>query len=183
MGCAHVSAPQKVEVNCGLAFNEETQKFESVVAGAPASAVASTAVAAATANAATPASVPLTPVDMGNPHAVTFVKSANEVPLEKIGPAIEKHAAFPGGVNAEFVNVISPSEIRMRVWERGSGITWACGTGSCASVAAAIARGECQRNTPVTVHLDGGDLIITLDDSNNVNMTGPAAFVCDGETL
>ena len=78
------------------------------------------------------------PVDMGNPHAVFFCGDVESVPLATLGAKVEHHAAFPDGVNAEFVQVLSPTEIRMRVWERGSGITMACGTGACASVAAAI---------------------------------------------
>ena len=78
-----------------------------------------------------------TPVSVGNPHAVVFVDDVNLVPLETLGPAVEKHPDFPGGVNVEFVQVLSEKQLRMRVWERGSGITMACGTGSCASVAAA----------------------------------------------
>ncbi len=121
------------------------------------------------------------PVDMGNPHAVIFTDDAEQAPLTTIGAALEKHDHFPGGVNVEFVQILSPTELRMRVWERGSGITMACGTGSCASAAAAVARGCAAANTPITVHLDGGDLVITLDDSYQVQMTGPAAFVCDCE--
>ena len=83
------------------------------------------------------------PVDMGNPHAVFFCGDVESVPLATRGAKVEHHAAFPDGVNAEFVQVLSPTEIRMRVWERGSGITMACGTGACASVAAAIEKGYC----------------------------------------
>ena len=82
----------------------------------------------------------------------------------------------------EFVQVISETELRMRVWERGSGITMACGTGTCASVMAAIRKGYCKYNTPVTVHLDGGDLVIEIKEDNRVFMTGPAEFVYEGET-
>ena len=164
MGRAIVSEVQDVEVTCGLAYDAAAEEFVG-------------------SNSSAPARVPVVPVSVGNPHAVTFVKDAEAVPLTEIGPAIEKNAAFPGGVNAEFIQVIGPQELRMRVWERGSGITWACGTGSCASVAAAIHRGLCKSGAPVTVHLDGGDLIINIDAQNNVNMTGPATFVCNGETL
>ena len=164
MGRATVSEVQDVEVTCGLAYDAAAEEFVG-------------------SNSSAPARVPVVPVSVGNPHAVTFVKDAEAVPLTEIGPAIEKNAAFPGGVNAEFIQVIGPQELRMRVWERGSGITWACGTGSCASVAAAIHRGLCKSGAPVTVHLDGGDLIINIDAQNNVNMTGPATFVCNGETL
>ena len=125
--------------------------------------------------------VKLVPVSMGNPHAVIFTNDAENAPLTTLGAAIEKHEAFPGGVNVEFVQVISPTELRMRVWERGSGITMACGTGTCASVMAAVSKGYCKYNTPVRVHLDGGDLIIEIKEDNRVFMTGPAEFVYDAE--
>ena len=121
------------------------------------------------------------PVSMGNPHAVIFTEDMAEVALEKVGPQIEHHTFFPGGVNTEFVQVYSGTELRMRVWERGSGITMACGTGTCASVMAAIERGYCEYNTPVTVHLDGGDLTIEIKEDKTVFMTGPAEFVYKGE--
>lgn len=126
--------------------------------------------------------VELIPVSMGNPHAVIFTDDAQNAPLTTLGAAIEKHEAFPGGVNVEFVRVISERELRMRVWERGSGITMACGTGTCASVMAAISKGYCRYNTPVTVHLDGGDLTIEIKEDNQVFMTGPAEFVCEADT-
>ncbi len=126
--------------------------------------------------------VRLLPVSMGNPHAVIFTEDAQNAPLSTLGAAIEKHEAFPGGINVEFVQVISETELRMRVWERGSGITMACGTGTCASVMAAIRKGYCKYNTPVTVHLDGGDLVIEIKEDNRVFMTGPAEFVYEGET-
>lgn len=126
--------------------------------------------------------VRLLPVSMGNPHAVIFTEDAQNAPLTTLGAAIEKHEAFPGGINVEFVQVISETELRMRVWERGSGITMACGTGTCASVMAAIRKGYCKYNTPVTVHLDGGDLVIEIKEDNRVFMTGPAEFVYEGET-
>lgn len=127
-------------------------------------------------------SVRLLPVSMGNPHAVIFTENAETAPLTTLGAAIEKHKEFPGGVNVEFVQVISETELRMRVWERGSGITMACGTGTCASVMAAICKGYCKYNTPVCVHLDGGDLTIMIKEDNRVFMTGPAAFVCEADT-
>ena len=126
--------------------------------------------------------VRLLPVSMGNPHAVIFTEDAQNALLTTLGAAIEKHEAFPGGINVEFVQVISETELRMRVWERGSGITMACGTGTCASVMAAIRKGYCKYNTPVTVHLDGGDLVIEIKEDNRVFMTGPAEFVYEGET-
>lgn len=122
------------------------------------------------------------PVSVGNPHAVIFVENASDVPLEKVGPLIEHHPDFPDGVNVEFVQVISNTELRMRVWERGSGVTMACGTGSCASTAAAIKKGYCPYGQPVSVILDGGTLEICIDESGNIAMTGPAETVYEGET-
>lgn len=122
-----------------------------------------------------------TPVSVGNPHAVIFVEDAEAAPVATVGPLIEHHEAFPGGVNVEFVQVLSPSELRMRVWERGSGITMACGTGTCASVAAAASKGLVQAHEPVTVHLDGGDLRIVVGQGGKVTMTGPATTVYEGE--
>ena len=123
------------------------------------------------------------PVDMGNPHAVFFCGDVESVPLATLGAKVEHHAAFPDGVNAEFVQVLSPTEIRMRVWERGSGITMACGTGACASVAAAIEKGYCERNVWVSVRLDGGTLQIKIDGQGGVLMQGPAETVYEGESV
>ena len=123
------------------------------------------------------------PVSVGNPHAVTFVRDVEHFPLETVGPLVERHDVFPDGVNAEFVQVISPKELRMRVWERGSAVTMACGTGACASVAAAVRKGFCQPEEPVTIHLDGGDLKITMTRDGRMFMTGPAEFVYEGETM
>ena len=127
------------------------------------------------------AKITVLPVSMGNPHVVSFVEDVLRVPLSSIGPLIEKHEMFPGGVNVEFVEVISEDELRMRVWERGSGITMACGTGTCSSVMAAIRKGFCKYNTPVLVHLDGGDLTIEIKEDDTVYMTGPARFVYEGD--
>ncbi len=123
------------------------------------------------------------PVSVGNPHAVLFCENAEAAPVETLGPLLEHHPAFPGGVNVEFVQVLSNRELRMRVWERGSGVTMACGTGACASTAAAVKKGFCMPDTPVTVRLDGGPLEITVAPDGAVTMTGPAAFVYEGETL
>ncbi len=122
-----------------------------------------------------------TPVDMGNPHAVLFVEDMAAAPLSALGPQIERHPAFPGGVNVEFVQVLGPGRLRMRVWERGSGITLACGTGACACVAAAAAMGHCPKGRPVLVELDGGTLQIEIDEKGAVVMTGPAVTVYEGE--
>ena len=123
-----------------------------------------------------------TPVDVGNPHAVTFVEDAEAVPLETLGPRVEKHPAFPGGVNAEFVQPLDARRLRMRVWERGSGVTLACGTGACASAAAAVRRGFCPPGEPIDVLLDGGTLTVRVSEEGAVEMTGPCEFVCEGDT-
>lgn len=125
--------------------------------------------------------VTCTPVSVGNPHAVLFVDDAEVAPVAELGTLIERHPLFPGGVNVEFVQVISNRELRMRVWERGSGITKACGTGACASVAAAVSKGLCPSGIPVTVHLDGGDLQVSIGEDFAVIMTGPAETVYEGE--
>ena len=120
-----------------------------------------------------------TAVSMGNPHCVIFVDSLDGFPLEKIGPKIESHSLFPKKTNVEFVEVKSDEELRMQVWERGSGKTLACGTGACATGVAAIANKKTGRR--VTVHLDGGDLEIYWNEKDNhVYMTGPALTVFEG---
>ena len=121
------------------------------------------------------------PVSVGNPHAVVFVPDADAVPLEQLGPLIERHPQFPGGVNAEFVTVTGKNRLRMRVWERGSGVTMACGTGSCASAAAAVAAGYCDPDSEIAVELDGGMLAVRVQADGSVQMTGPAATVCECE--
>lgn len=125
----------------------------------------------------------LIPVSVGNPHAVIFVEDINDAPLTTLGPKIEHHEAFPEGVNVEFVQVLGEDALRMRVWERGSGVTMACGTGACASVAAAVKNKLCLAEEQVAVHLDGGILKISVDRYDNVTMTGPAEFIYEGETI
>ena len=123
----------------------------------------------------------ITPVSMGNPHGVIFLDEPVETfELTKYGPALEIHPAFPKKVNIEFVNVLSPTRLRMRVWERGSGITLACGTGSCAVLAAASLCGLADRQAEIV--LDGGVLQDEWSEkTGHVLMTGPAAFVFNGE--
>ncbi|MGN0268663.1 MAG: diaminopimelate epimerase [Lachnospiraceae bacterium] len=122
----------------------------------------------------------ITGVSMGNPHGIVFVDDVHSLNLEKIGPLFEHHPYFPDRVNTEFVHVIDRQNIDMRVWERGSGETLACGTGSCASVVACVLNGLTDEK--VTVHLLGGDLEIQYDRSNKtVFMTGPAATICTGD--
>lgn len=125
--------------------------------------------------------VEVTPVSMGNPHAVSFVENAENAPLSTVGKELEHHPYFENGVNAEFVQVIDRTTLKMRVWERGSGITMACGTGACASVAAAIQAGFCDRESDVTVCLEGGNLKIRVLEDDTVMMTGPAATICECE--
>jgi diaminopimelate epimerase len=121
----------------------------------------------------------VTCVSMGNPHAVLFVEEATDEMVLGIGPKIEVHKAFPQQTNVEFVEVLSRSELRQRTWERGSGETWACGTGATAVAVAAVLNGKTDR--AVLIHLRGGDLDIRWDEADNhVYMTGPATRICDG---
>ena len=122
----------------------------------------------------------MTCVSMGNPHAIVWVDDTKSLDLEKIGPDFEHHKMFPERVNTEFVQVLDRNSVNMRVWERGSGETWACGTGACATAVACILNGKTEDE--VLVHLVGGDLKIKYDrQSNHVFMTGPATVVFDGE--
>jgi len=124
-----------------------------------------------------PLSVPVG-VNVGNPHAVFFVDDAEAIPLEDIGPKIETDPLFPEKTNVEAAQVLDDGSIRLRVWERGVGITQACGSGACATLVAANRRGLVGRNA--TIHLDGGDLDITWADDNHVIMTGPVATSFSG---
>ncbi len=122
----------------------------------------------------------VTPVSMGNPHAVLFVERPEELELARLGPLFERHPAFPQGVNTEFVRCAAPDRLVMRVWERGSGETLACGTGACAALAAGAVQGRCGRRA--TVELPGG--LLELDwpeDQAEMMMTGPAHTVFEGE--
>ncbi|WP_440601826.1 diaminopimelate epimerase [Bacillus safensis] len=121
-----------------------------------------------------------TAVSMGNPHIVFYLEDIEKAPLHTLGPIIEKHDMFPEGVNVEFVEVVSETELHFRVWERGSGITQACGTGACAAAVSTIVNGKAKKETDMTVHLAGGDLIIRWKDNDHVLMTGPAETICDG---
>ncbi|KML13700.1 diaminopimelate epimerase [Bacillus sp. LK10] len=121
-----------------------------------------------------------TAVSMGNPHIVFYLEDIEQAPLDSLGPIIEKHDMFPEGVNVEFVERVSETELHFRVWERGSGITQACGTGACAAAVSTIVNGHAKKETDMTVHLAGGDLIIRWKDNDHVLMTGPAETICDG---
>lgn len=121
----------------------------------------------------------VTAISMGNPHAVVFVEDTESLTMEKIGPKFELHQMFPDRINTEFVQVLNKKEVNMRVWERGSGETLACGTGACATVVACVLNGF--TDNEITVHLLGGDLLLNYDrERETVWMTGPAAVVCDG---
>lgn len=123
---------------------------------------------------------PATEVSMGNPHLVSFVDDIHQIELTQIGPKLEHHPHFPQRTNAEFAQVIGENKIRMRVWERGSGITLACGTGACATAVAAFINGKAGRKSEIV--MDGGSVVIEWDETtNHIFMTGPAAIVFDGE--
>ena len=123
-------------------------------------------------------------VSMGNPHAITFIDSpVKDFAVDFYGPSLEVDPVFPRRTNVEFVEFVDETHLNMRVWERGSGETWACGTGTCATVVAANLLGKCPR-VPVEVQLLGGKLIIEWSENDNhVYMTGPATFVFDGVWL
>ncbi|MFP4100210.1 diaminopimelate epimerase [Coleofasciculus sp.] len=121
----------------------------------------------------------VTGVSMGNPHCITFVEDVSAIPLELIGPQFEHHSAFPKRTNTEFIQVVRPDYIKMRVWERGAGATLACGTGACAAVVAGVLTGKCDRTC--TVELPGGCLDIEWSEvDQRIYMTGPAQRVFTG---
>lgn len=122
----------------------------------------------------------VTCVGMGNPHCITFVNDTDAIALDQIGPLFEHHDVFPQRTNTEFIQVVGPDYLKMRVWERGAGATLACGTGACASLVAAVLNGKCDRNA--TVELPGGPLQIHWSAADNhIYMTGPAVLVFSGE--
>lgn len=125
----------------------------------------------------------VTCVSMGNPHCVIFTDGVDTLPLDKIGETYEKHQMFPERVNTEFVEVISPTILKMRVWERGSGETMACGTGACATVVASVLNGISPKNEFITVKLLGGDLRIKYSNDDTVLMEGGAEFAFEGELI
>ena len=122
----------------------------------------------------------ITCVSMGNPHCVVVCDNVDGIDLTKIGPLFEFNEIFPERVNTEFVQVIDATTIKMRVWERGSGETWACGTGACAAAVASVLNGYCKKGEEVRVKLKGGDLMI-YDTGDDVLMTGEANTVFQGE--
>lgn len=117
-------------------------------------------------------------VSMGNPHCVLYFDDIDSLDLEKLGPQFEHHPFFPKRVNTEFIKVLNPREVKMRVWERGAGETWACGTGASAVAVAGVLTGRTEKK--VTVHLKGGDLWIEWRDNSRVYMTGGAEEVFQG---
>lgn len=122
----------------------------------------------------------VTAVSMGNPHAISYVEDVEKFPLNQVGPKMETNMLFPRKVNAEFVQVIDKTTLKMRVWERGAGETLACGTGACATLVASVLNGVAER--AATIKLLGGDLFIEWSENDNhVYMTGPAVKVFDGE--
>lgn len=123
----------------------------------------------------------MTCVSMGNPHSVIFTDNIDALDLERNGEKFENHEIFPNRVNTEFVEVIDSKTLKMRVWERGSGETFACGTGACATVVASVLNGICKYDEEVLVHLRGGDLRITYCSDGTVLMTGTAEYICGGE--
>ncbi|MEG2118025.1 MAG: diaminopimelate epimerase, partial [Clostridia bacterium] len=123
----------------------------------------------------------ITALSVGNPHAVCFTTKVDELNLPKIGGFIGSLESFPEGVNVEFAEIISQTHLRMRVWERGSGETFACGTGACAVVSAAIKNGFCSCGNDICVSLLGGDLNINVRADGEIFMTGTATKVYDGE--
>lgn len=123
----------------------------------------------------------MTCVSMGNPHAVVFLPEVDSLDLEKIGPSFEHHPLFPNRVNTEFIRVIDDHTLQMRVWERGSGETFACGTGACAAAVASVLNGYCKREQEILIHLRGGDLRIIYHNDESVTMIGPATFIFEGK--
>lgn len=118
-------------------------------------------------------------VNVGNPHCIFFVADAEAAPLETVGPAVECYEFFPNRTNVEFVQVLAPDKLRMRVWERGCGVTEACGTGACATIVAAVTRGLSDRSAEIV--LDGGSLFLEWREADHhILMTGPVAYVFDG---
>lgn len=125
----------------------------------------------------------ITCVSMGNPHCVLFMDEIDNLDLTTLGPKFENHPMFPDRINTEFVKLIDDKTIEMRVWERGSGETFACGTGACAAVVASVLNNYCAKDDDITVKLLGGDLTIRYESNNLIYMTGPAEFVFEGNYI
>ena len=123
----------------------------------------------------------ITCVSMGNPHCVTFCENVDEIDLNRIGPLFERHEMFPERINTEFAEFLDKNHLKMRVWERGSGETLACGTGACAVGVASIINGYCTRNQEIIIQAKGGILNVQWNENDNVYLTGEAQKVFDGE--
>ena len=123
----------------------------------------------------------ITCVSMGNPHCVVFHKNINTLNLEKIGPLFENHEMFPERINTEFIEVLDRNQLKMRVWERGSSETLACGTGACAVAVASVLNGFCRQNEDIEIQTKGGKLTVNWQKNNNVYLSGNAVKVFDGE--
>ena len=123
----------------------------------------------------------ITCVSMGNPHCIVFCDNIETLDLNTIGPLFENHEMFPERINTEFVEITDENHLKMRVWERGSGETLACGTGACASVVAGVLNGYCEMNTDVIVKALGGDLTVRWSDDNDVYLSGNAVKVFEGQ--
>ncbi|AZB44275.1 diaminopimelate epimerase [Bacillus sp. FJAT-42376] len=122
----------------------------------------------------------ITALSMGNPHIIFYIEDIEKAPLTTLGPIVEKDPRFHDGINVEFIEVLTEKELNFRVWERGSGITQACGTGACAAAVASVLNGKSPRGEDITVHLAGGDLIINWTEHGSVLMTGPAEVIAEG---
>ena len=123
----------------------------------------------------------ITAVSMGNPHSIVYMDELKNLDIEKLGPKFENHINFPDRINTEFVKVIDRHTLQMRVWERGSGETLACGTGACAAAVASVLNGYCKREQEILIHLRGGDLRIIYHNDESVTMIGPATFIFEGK--
>ena len=123
----------------------------------------------------------ITCVSMGNPHCVVFRKDIHKLDLEKIGPLFENHEMFPERINTEFVEIIDEKTLKMRVWERGSGETLACGTGACAVAVSSVLNGFCEKDKDIKIHTKGGILTVKWHKNDNVYLSGNAVKVFDGE--
>ena len=122
----------------------------------------------------------VTLVNVGNPHCIVFSDKVDAVNVAAIGPEFENCEYFPEGINTEFIRVVNKVTLKMRVWERGSGETWACGTGACAAVVAAVLSGYCEKDTNITVKLRGGDLTVNYHSDGDVELMGSVKTVYEG---
>lgn len=120
-------------------------------------------------------------VNVGNPHCVIFTEKVDAFPVEEVGRKIENSRYFPQHTNVEFVRIVNGSTLKMRVWERGNGETWACGTGACAAAVAAVLGGHCKQDTDITVKVRGGDLIVRYHRDGSVTLTGNVQKIYEGK--